>query len=118
MMDFDNWLFAARLKKIIFGYDLAFCMEFWSLDAVSKTGFPLSRCIYSSLEGLACTRPFELEYVRQLISGCAFSIIPCEESGKDIEKHLGINLDWEYVPVSIRPPVGMTDIKKKNSALK
>lgn len=113
VMDFDNRLFASRLRKIIFGYDLVFCMEFWSLGAVSKTGFPLSKCIYCSLEGLACTRPFELEYVRQLISSCAFSIIASEERGKDIDKHLGINIDWEYVPVSIRTPAQLTGITKR-----
>lgn len=93
-----------RLKEIINNYDIIFCIEFSSLDAVAKTDYDLSKVIYFSLEGIACTRPFKINYVKEAISRCAFSIIASKERGNDLEKHFNMSIDFEYVPVSLRPP--------------
>jgi hypothetical protein len=110
LMKLDNKLFCARLKKITNNYDCVICIEFWSLDAVVQAGYDLRKCVYLSLEGTACTRPFDIRYVKDAIAGCSFSIITSKEQGRNLEKHFEMPIDFEYVPVSIRPPANLHKI--------
>jgi hypothetical protein len=92
-------------------------VEFASLDAVARTGFPLSKAIYLFLEGIACTRPFNRDYVKTMLTNCAFCIIASEERGRDIDKHFGLALDFEYVPVSMRPPLRKEILANKKGSV-
>jgi len=115
ILKFDKWLFAHRLKRIINNYHSILCMEFWSLDSVARTGFGLSKVIYLILEGIACTRPYNIDYVKQLLSSCDFCIVPSKERGADIEKYFNLTLDFEYLPISMRSPTYEKIIEKKES---
>jgi len=108
-MKLDKKLFCAQVKRIINSYECVICIEFWSLDAVVQAGYDLRKCVYFSLEGTACTRPFDITYVKRAIAGCAFSIIASKERGRDLERYFEMPIDFEYVPVSIRPPSNLQE---------
>jgi len=110
LMKFDKKFFCSQLKKIINSYDCIICIEFWSLDAVVQAGYDLRKCVYFSFEGTACTRPFDIAYVKSAISSCAFSIIGSKERGSDLERYFEMPIDFEYVPVSIRPTTSLPEI--------
>lgn len=102
----DRLLFGYRLKRIIHQYDLVFCMGIFALDSVARTGFSLSKVVYQSLEAVQTLSHYQknLNYVKQLLSDCAFCVIQSRERGEDVEEYLDMVIDFEYLPVSLRPP--------------
>ncbi len=108
-------LFAHRLKSIIPRYDWVLCVEIWSLGTVARTNFDLSKAIYLSLESVQTLSGFTRNIGRpkRLLSNCAFCIIQSPERGKDFAEHLGMTVDFEYLPVSLRPTESSNDSGQK-----
>jgi hypothetical protein len=95
--------FAAFLNKRIHDYSLVFAVDFVSLDLLHRTGFDLSKVVFISFEGIDFMREYGREHAAKLISKCAFSVVQSKERGHDIERYLGDEVDFEYLPVSLRP---------------
>lgn len=95
------------LSKIVGEYDWVLCAEANSLDLLLKAGADLSRMIYLSLES---TQLFSLytekqEDFKQALASMPFCVIQSPERGKGLEEGLGLDLDFAYLPVSLRPRI-------------
>ena len=94
-----------RLKRRLPKYDWVIAAEWYGLNDLYKAGFPLSKTVYFSLEAedqmsRSCA---DKDYVKALLSQCAFCIIQSKERRDGLTKYLGQDIDFEYLPVSMRP---------------
>ena len=91
------------LQNKIKNYDYIYCIEMHSLYYLSKTDFPFSKVIYCSLENEDILAKYNKDYVKKILSQCAFCINTAKERAENLMKYLDLKLKFEYLPVSLRP---------------
>lgn len=97
---FSRW----KLGNIVSTYDCIIAIEWLAIKELSKVGYPLSKTIYFSLEAEDILKTYDSKnFVNKLLSQCAFCIIQSWERGEGLTRYLGIHLNYEYLPVSMRP---------------
>ncbi|GBG57989.1 hypothetical protein SPFL3102_01709 [Sporomusaceae bacterium FL31] len=102
MAKIEYFWIVSKLKKIK-KTDIVFCMEFHSLFMLYKAGFPLSQVVYFSLECEAIIEEYKKCNVQDILLQCAFCVIQSPERAQDLINDLGVKLEFEYLPVSLRP---------------
>jgi len=94
--------FEISLRENLDDYDIVFAVDFLSLAMLHNVGFDLSRVVCLNLEGADFIRHGK-DFPIECLPHCAFFIAPSKERADDLQKYLGMNLDFEYLPVSLRP---------------
>jgi len=94
--------FQIFLRENLVDYDVVFAAEFLSVAMLHNAGFDLSRVVCLNLEGADFIRHGN-DFTIECLPRCAFFIAPSKERADDLQKYLGANLDFEYLPVSLRP---------------
>ncbi|MCK4782642.1 MAG: glycosyltransferase [Desulfobacteraceae bacterium] len=94
--------FQIFLRENLVDYDVVFAAEFSNVAMLHNAGFDLSRVVCLNLEGADSIR-HEKDFQVEPLLHCAFFIAPSKERADDLQKYLGANLDFEYLPVSLRP---------------
>ncbi len=94
--------FQIFLRENLVDYDVVFAAEFSNVAMLHNAGFDLSRVVCLNLEGADSIRHGKDLPIERLLH-CAFFIAPSKERADDLQKYLGANLDFEYLPVSLRP---------------
>lgn len=96
--------FEIFLRESLVDYDIVFAAEFLSVAMLHNAGFDLSRVVCLNLEGADFIRHGQIkDFPIECLLHCAFFIAPSKERADDLQKYLGANLDFEYLPVSLRP---------------
>ncbi|MCH8331760.1 MAG: hypothetical protein IH946_10365 [Bacteroidetes bacterium] len=105
---FEKWL-AGKLDYQKYGYIVA--VDYQSLDLAIKAGVPISKIIYISFEGTEFMRAYDIQEVKQNIEGCGMHIIASKERADEINKYLDTYMDFQIVPVSMRPGMAMASFQ-------
>lgn len=92
-----------KLRAIITGYDLVIAIEWYALIELYEVGYPISKIIYFSLEAEDNFGRCDKNLVIRLLSQCAFCIIQSKEREEGLKNFLGIDIEFEHLPVSMRP---------------
>lgn len=92
-----------RWKKIQSNYYLALCIEMESIDLLGRSGWPLQRAVFFSMESYCSFRKKSKPYINSLLERSLMRVIQSEERAKDLEEYLSHTFNWMYLPVSIRP---------------
>jgi len=95
--------FEAFVKNRLSGCRIVFAVDFPALDILHRIGFDLAQVIFLSFEGIDYFLEYDREYVSRLIAGCAFGAIQSRERQKTVETYLNAAVDWELLPVALRP---------------
>jgi hypothetical protein len=93
-----------RLAAVIGAYDMVVAGEFDSLKLLDDAGYPLEQVVYLSLESSQVAEQHEPQSVRRCLEGCRLRLIQGPERHRELEAALGYELDFAYLPVSVRPP--------------
>jgi hypothetical protein len=103
----DKNRFEKALKKNINSYSLVVAVDFPALEILKNIGFDLARTVYLSVEGTDYINSggHGREYAAELLRQTACCIVQNKERGDDINKYLGADIEFEYLPVSHRPAV-------------
>ena len=84
-------------------YDCVYAMEVHSLSLLFKSGFDLAKVVYFSLESDQIISLYDRRYVARLLEQCYSCVIQSKERGDDLKKKLNIEVNFQYLPVSLRP---------------
>lgn len=96
-------LFCSFLKERLKGYAVVFAVDFIALQILDTIGFEIGKTIFISLEGPDFLKDFDRSFASRLINACAFSIVQSPERGIMVQDFLQTDIDFEYLPVSLRP---------------
>ena len=98
--------------------DWVICVDSHSLESLWRDGFNLRRVVYICLEGLQdfCYLSDRPRVVKRLLTSCAFCIAASGARAADIMKELNATIDFEYLPVSLRPDTTPLDPRPRLSA--
>lgn len=99
----EKQVFQQFLKENIDRYPLVFAVDFLALDFLYNAGQPLSKVVYLSMEGIDYILRYNKQYAQNLISDCVFCITQSKKRGDILSKYLGIGIDFEYLPIALRP---------------
>lgn len=103
-----------NLKRKINRYNFIICVEFYSLYWLEKIGFNMQKVCFFSLESTDALKIVgKTQRILNALANCAFTVTQSKERGDDFNKELDLNLDMEYLPVSISPKSLILD-KNKN----
>lgn len=99
----EKQIFEQFLKDHITQYSLIFAVDFLALDILRNAGQNLSNVVYLSMEGIDYILRYDKTYAKDLISGCAFCVTQSKKRGDILKKFLGMEIDFEYLPIALRP---------------
>jgi hypothetical protein len=99
----EELLVLPRVKAQLSQYDCVYAMEIHSLVLLFKSGLNLDKVIYFSLESDQIINEYDKKYVTKLLKQCYSCVIQCKERGDDFKRKLQLDVDFQYLPVSLRP---------------
>ncbi|HOJ78365.1 MAG TPA: hypothetical protein PLZ08_10015 [Bacillota bacterium] len=95
--------FIDSIKTKINHYNIIFAVDFLALNIINQLNADLSKVVFLSLEGIDYLAFFDKTYAAKTISNCGLITVQSVERGETISKYLNTAIDFEYLPVALRP---------------
>lgn len=106
----DGESFTRFIRREAAGYSVYMAVDFLSCMYLAWAGLPLDRTVFLSFEGVDFLKNYPREHALSLLQSCWLRVVQSPERGETLSRYLDYPLDFQYLPVSLRP-VPHTDLR-------